>query len=40
MYKNKGKRGSTVAVFESIEEADNAFEHLEGVLGKVFISFF
>ncbi|KAG0564955.1 hypothetical protein KC19_8G152400 [Ceratodon purpureus] len=34
VYKNKGKRGSTVAVFESIEEADNAFEHLEGILGK------
>lgn len=34
VYKNKGKRGSTLAVFESIEEADNAFEHLKGVLGK------
>lgn len=36
MFKNRGKTGSTVAVFDSAEEADSAFEQLEGVLGKVF----
>lgn len=34
MFKNRGKTGSTVAVFDSAEEADSAFEQLEGVLGK------
>lgn len=38
MYKNRGKTGSTIAVFESSEEADNAFEHLKGIVGKVFLS--
>lgn len=39
MYKHRGKKGSTIAVFESTEEADNAFERLEGVSGQVFLSY-
>lgn len=35
MFKNRAKTGSTVAIFDSMKDADDAFDQLEGVLATV-----
>jgi hypothetical protein len=35
VFKNRAKTGSTVAIFNSMKDADDAFEQLEGVLAMV-----
>lgn len=37
MFKNRAKTGSTVAVFNSMKDADYAFEQLKGVLATVWL---